>query len=148
MATAFILAACGGPQPGSEALAPTSPSTTPLTSPTPLPSGVVDPQSLVRHVKGLTAIVLRVDDIATKLMPSSEYLGPGNVPGPSMIVPATVWVVAVVGDIRPSFGVMARPNSQCGLFAFRADTGEVWSGGEGSLAVCQPYFARRLANTP
>jgi hypothetical protein len=92
----------------------------------------------------MTAIVRRIDDVATKLMSSADYLGPGNVFGPSVSVPATVWVVAVVGDIAPNFGVMARPNSQCALFAFWADTGEVWSSAEGSLALCQPYFARSL----
>lgn len=119
-----------------------SPTTT--HAPTPLPSGVVDPQQLIQRVKGMTGIVLRIDDVATKLMSGADYMGPRNIPGPSMNVPATVWVVAIVGDIAPNFGVMARPNSQCALFAYRADTGEVWSGAEGSLSVCQPYFARSL----
>ena len=120
-----------------------SPTTTPP-APTPLPSGVVDPQQLMQRVKGMTGIVLRIDDMATKLMSGADYMGPRNIPGPSMNVPATVWVVAVVGDIAPNFGVMPRPNSQCALFAYRADTGEVWSSAEGSLSVCQPYFARSL----
>lgn len=92
----------------------------------------------------MTGIVLRIDDIAAKLVSSADYLAPGSVPSAHASVPSTVWVVAVVGEIRPSFGVMARPNSPCGLFAFRADTGEIWSGGGGSLATCQPYFARSL----
>jgi hypothetical protein len=138
----LALFACGDLQSSSQALAPASPS--PVPSPTPLPSGVVDPQPLVQRVKGMTAIVRRIDDVATKLMSSADYLGPGNVPGPSVSVPVTVWVVAVVGDIAPNFGVMARPNSQCALFAFSADTAEVWSSAEGSLALCQPYFARSL----
>jgi hypothetical protein len=92
----------------------------------------------------MTAIVARIDDITTKLMSSRDYMGPGTVPGPTVIFPPTVWVVAVVGDIAPSFGVMARPHAQCGLFAFAADTGDGWSSASGALALCQPYFARSL----
>jgi hypothetical protein len=138
----LALFACGDLQSGSQALAPASPS--PLPSPTPLPSGVVDPQPLVQRVRGMTGVVLRIDDIATKLMPSADYLGTSIMLSPAVSAPATVWVVAVLGDIAPSFGVMARPNSQCALFAFWADTGEVWASREGSLSICQPYFARSL----
>lgn len=145
LAVALLFVACGDLQPGSQALAPAPPSPTTAPAPTPLPSGIVDPQPLVERVKRMTAIVARLDDITTKLMTGADYLRPGNVPGPSVGVPATVWVVAVVGDIRPNFGVMARPNSQCALFAFRADTAEIWSSSEGSLSMCQPYFARSLA---
>ena len=114
-----------------------------MTSPTPLPSGVVDPQALVQKVTRLGGIVLRVDDVVTKLISSTDYPRPGASVGPPGGVP--IWVVAVVGEIRPSFGVIARPNSPCGLFAFKADTGEIWSTGGGSLSACQPYFARSLA---
>ena len=138
----LALFACGDLQSGSQALAPASPS--PLPSPTPLPSGVVDPQPLVQRVKGMTGVVLRIDDIATKLMPSADYLGNSIVLSPAANAPGTVWVVAVLGELAPSFGVIAIPNYSCGLFAFRADTGEMWSSGGGSLSKCQPYFARSL----
>jgi hypothetical protein len=150
VALALLLAACGDLRAGSQAVAPRTPlptslsSSTPASSSTPLPSGIVDPQPLVQQVEGMNGIVLRIDDIATKLVSAADYLGPDNVPGPSVNVPSTVWVVAVVGDIAPNFGVMWRPNSPCGLFSFRADSGEIWSAGEGSLAMCQPYFARAL----
>jgi hypothetical protein len=117
----------------------------PMASSTPVPGGVVDPQALVQKVTRLNGIVLRVDDVATKLMPSTDYPTPGASVGLAGHVPTTIWVVAVLGEIRPSFGVMARPNSPCGLFAFRADTGEIWSTGGGPLSACQPYFARSLA---
>jgi hypothetical protein len=144
VAIAIALVACGDRQPGSQALAPAAPSRTALPAPTPLPSGVVDPQPLVQQVIRLSAIVLRVDDVATKLVSGADFLGPGTLPGPAGSVPATAWVVAVVGEIAPNFGVMARPNSQCGLFAFRADTGDGWASASGALALCQPYFARSL----
>jgi hypothetical protein len=144
LALALSVVACSGSQAGSQALAPAPPSPAAPPVPTPLPSGVVDPQPLVEQVKRMTAIVVRLDDITTKLVAGDDYMRPGNIPGPSVSVPTNVWVVAVVGDIRPNFGVMARPNSQCALFAFRADTSEIWSSSEGSLALCQPYFARSL----
>ena len=144
LALALALTACGDLQTASQALAPAPPSPTAVPTATPLPSGVVDPQPLVEQVKRMTGIILRLDDITTKLMAGAAYMRPENIPGPTMNVPTTVWVVAVVGDIRPNFGVMARPNSQCALFAFKADTAEIWSSSEGSLALCQPYFARSL----
>jgi hypothetical protein len=144
LAFALSVVACGDLQSGSQALAPASPSPTLMPSPTPLPSGVVDPQPLVQQVKGRTAIVGRIDDITTKLMSGVDFLGPGTVPSPAMNIPATLWVVAVVGEIAPSFRVMTRPSSQCGLFAFRADTGDGWSSKSGALALCQPYFAHSL----
>jgi hypothetical protein len=145
VALTLALVACGDLQPASQALAPAPPSPTAQPSPTPLPSGVVDPKPLVQRVRGMTGIIRRIDDITTKLMSSTDYIGPGNVPGPAVSFPPTIWVVAVVGDLAPSFGVMARgPHSQCGLFAFAADTGEGWASSSGSLALCQPYFARSL----
>ena len=92
----------------------------------------------------MTGVVLRIDDIATKLMPSADYLGNSIVLSPAANAPGTVWVVAVLGELAPSFGAIAIPNYSCGLFAFRADTGEIWSSGGGSLSKCQPYFARSL----
>jgi hypothetical protein len=144
VALTLVLVACADSQSASQALAPASPSPTAQPSPTPLPSGVIDPKPLVQRVRGMTGIIRRIDDITTKLMSSTDYMGPGTVPGPTVSFPPTVWVVAVVGDIAPNFGLMARPNSQCGLFAFAADTGEGWSSSSGSLALCQPYFARSL----
>jgi hypothetical protein len=138
----LALLACGELQSGSQALAPASPSLLP--SATPLPSGVVDPQPLVQRVRGMTGVVLRIDDIATKLTSSADYMGPGTVPGPTMNVPKMVWVVAVIGEMRQSFGVLPVPNFPCGLFAYNAETGDIWSSGGGSLSNCQPYFARSL----
>jgi hypothetical protein len=143
IALALVLASCGDLQPAAQALAPASPAPV-LSSPTPLPSGVVDPQPLVQRVRGMTAIVGRVDDVATRLIPGVDFLGPGTIPSPAMNIPATVWVVAVVGEIAPSLGVMALPTSQCGLFAFTADKGDGWASSSGALAMCQPYFARSL----
>jgi hypothetical protein len=141
---ALALVACGDLHPGSQALAPASPSVTPVPSPTPLPSGVVDPKPLVQQATRLNGGLLRVDDVAAKLVSSGDYTGATTTFGPGVSVPGTVWVVAVVGDIRQTWGLLPRPNSQCQLSAFRADTGELWSTSQGSLALCQPYFARSL----
>jgi hypothetical protein len=143
VALTIALFACGDLQPASQGLAPASPSPTPPPVPTPLPSGVVDPQSLIQQATRLGG-VLRVDDVATRLMSATDYSGGTTVPGPGVRVPSTVWVIAIVGDIRQTSGLLPRPNSQCQLLAFWATTGEVWSSREGPLAVCQPYFARSL----
>jgi hypothetical protein len=137
VAIALVLSACGAVQPAAQALATASP------APTALPSGVVDPQPLVARVRQLSAI-RRADDITTKLVPSSDYAGPTVSFGPSASVPATVWVVAVVGDVAQSWGLLPVPNHRCGLYAFDAATGELWSTRGGALSNCQPYFARSL----
>jgi hypothetical protein len=144
VALAFVLTACGDLQAGSQALAPASPSPAPSSSPAPLPSGVVDPKPLIQEATRLNGGVLRVDDVAAKLVSSADYMGTSTVAGPSVNVPATVWVIAIVGDIRQTWGVLPLPNSQCKLSAYGAATGEIWSTREGPVAICQPYFARSL----
>jgi hypothetical protein len=136
---AFALAACGDLQPASQALGPASP------SPTPLPSGVVDPQPLLRAAARVNGAVLRVDDAAVKLVSTADYSGGRATVGPGVNAPATVWVIAIVGDIRQTWGLLPRPNAQCKLYAYWASTGELWSTAEGALSMCQPYFARSLA---
>jgi len=138
IALALVLVSCGELQPAAQALAPASP------SPTPLPIGVVDPKPLIQEATRLNGGVLRVDDVAAKLVSSADYMGAATVAGPSVNVPATVWVIAIIGDIRQTWGLLPTPNSQCKLSAYRAATGEIWSTSEGSLAMCQPYFARSL----
>jgi hypothetical protein len=112
---------------------------------TPLPSGVIDPAPLVDRVLAMTAIVHRVDMLATRLTSAAEYLGPGASFGTGVNVPGRVWVVAVVGEVGSSSlnGRSATP-SQCGLFAYDAETGAGWSSSIGALSMCQPYFARSL----
>jgi hypothetical protein len=138
VAVALLFIACGDRQPGSEALAPASP------SPTPLPSGVVDPQPLLRQATRIIGGVLRVDDAAAKLVSAADYSHASTIVGPGVSAPATVWVIAIVGDIRQTRGLLPRPNSQCRLSAYWALTGELWSTAEGPLSMCQPYFARSL----
>lgn len=138
VAVALLLIACGDLQPGSQALAPASP------SPTPLPSGVVDPQPLLREATKVIGGVLRVDDATAKLVSAADYSGGRATVVPGVNTPATVWVIAIVGDIRQTWGVLPRPNAQCKLYAYWASTGQLWSTAEGSLSMCQPYFARSL----
>jgi len=114
---------------------------------TPLPSGVVDPAQLVDRVLAMTAIVHRADMFATKLTSVADYLGPRVSLGTGVSVPRRLWVVAVVGEVGSSSltgpGRSATP-SQCGLFAYDAETGAGWSSSIGALSMCQPYFARSL----
>jgi hypothetical protein len=112
---------------------------------TPLPSGVIDPAQLVDRVLAMTAIVHRADMFATKLTSVAEYLGPGVSVGTGVSVPPRLWVVAVVGEVgSSSLTGRSALSSQCGLFAYDAETGAGWSSSIGSLAMCQPYFARSL----
>jgi hypothetical protein len=138
VAVTLSVIACGDLHPASQALAPASP------SPTPLPSGVVDPQPLLRQHTRVIGGVLRVDDAVAKLVSTADYLGARTIATPAVNAPATVWVIAIVGDIRQTRGVLARPNSQCQLSVYWASTGELWSTAEGSLSMCQPYFSRSL----
>ena len=138
LALVLSLVACGDLQPGSQALAPAPP------SPTPLPSGVVDPQPLLREATRVRGGVLRVDDAAAKLVSTADYLGGRAIAVPAVNAPATLWVIAIVGDIRQTRGVLPRPNSQCQLSVYWASTGDLWSTAEGPLSMCQPYFSRSL----
>jgi hypothetical protein len=140
----LVLVACGQLQAGSQGvgLASHSPATVP--SATPWPTGVVDPQPLIAQVTRLNGFLLRVDDVGAKLVSIADYTTAATTVGPDVRAPATLWVVAVVGDIRQGRGLLPRANSQCRLSAFWADTGKVWSVSEGPLALCQPYFARSL----
>lgn len=131
-----VATACGAHEPGAQALA--------SATATPLPSGVVDPAPLVQRATRPGTAVARVDDLAVRLTPTADYLGRGVTSGVSTFMPTSVWVVAIIGEIRPTWGLLQRPNAQCGLFAFRSDTGDVWSTAAGSLSLCQPYFARSL----
>ena len=88
--------------------------------------------------------MLRVDDAAAKLVSTADYLAARTSAVPAVTAPATLWVIAIVGDIRQTWGVLRRPNSQCQLSVYWASTGEPWSTAEGSLSMCQPYFARSL----
>ena len=88
--------------------------------------------------------MLRVDDAAAKLVSTADYLGATTITVPAVNAPATVWVIAIVGDIRQTRGVLARPNAQCQLSVYWASSGEIWSIAEGSLSMCQPYFSRSL----
>jgi len=138
LTVALFLVACGDLQPGSQALAPSSPPATPL------PSGVVDPRPLLREASRVIGGVLRVDDATATLVSADEYSGGRATVGPGINAPATVWVIAIVGDIRQTWGLLPRPNARCKLHAYWASTGELWSTAEGSLSMCQPYFARSL----
>ena len=142
--TSLVLLACGQLQAGSQGVGPASRSPATVPSATPWPSGVVDPQPLIAQVTRPNSFLLRLDDVTAKLVSIADYTRVGTTFGPDVNAPATLWVVAVVGEIRQSRGVLARPNSQCQLHAFRANTGEIWSTSEGSLALCQPYFVRSL----
>lgn len=112
-------------------------------SPTPLPSGVIHPQPLIDHDTKLGGIVIRVDKVATKLTTMKDAMD-GAATGPT-ITDAPLWAVAIVGAIKPEFGVVDTGIAACGVFFHDAATGDVRGMRAGSLSLCQPYFAASLA---
>ncbi len=55
-------------------------------------------------------------------------------------VTSGMWAVVVAGDIRQTWGLLARPNSECAIF-FVTSLGDVLARQESTLRTCEPYFA-------
>ena len=72
-------------------------------------------------------VVVRVADVAQR-----DAAIPGATSG--------TWAVAVAGDIRQTWGLLARPNSQCAVwFVTQEGLPVAWEGG--TLDRCEPYFS-------
>lgn len=132
-AALLVLGGCVSPELASRTLPP------PSASPSPLPSGVVDPLPLIDRATHLTSIVLRVDRVTAKLATLSEFMKDAGSFGPSASAGQRLWVVAIRGDIRID-AIIDLPHSQCVLFAYDAVTADVRSSRSGPAAICDPYF--------
>jgi len=115
-------------------------------SPTPAATATATPAIAVRlmdQVKGMTAIVRRADRIAAVRAKWGDVLARSGVQGGTGDPNEDVWIVAVVGEIYPSFGVMEMGSSPCGTFVFDL-AGNVKSSGASSLSGCARYFPESL----
>ena len=129
----LVLGGCVSPDLASRTSPPAS------ASPSPRPSGVVDPQPLIDQASHLTSIVLRVDRVTAKLVTLSDFLKDGGSIGPNASPGQRLWVVAIRGDIRID-AIIDLPHAQCTLFAYDAATADVRASRSGPAATCDPYF--------
>jgi len=133
LACILLLSACDKPQVVSRTPPPVS------VSPASLPSGIIDPQSLIDQATHLRSTVLRVDHVRAKLTTMSDYMKDSSATSPSISPGQAIWVVAIRGDVRID-ALIELPHAQCAVFAYDAVTGDVRSSGAGPAAMCDPYF--------
>jgi hypothetical protein len=98
---------------------------------------------LVDQVKGMTALVRRVDRITAVRAKWGDILARSGTQQTGADPNEDIWVIAVVGEIYPSFGVMDTGPGACGTFFYDL-AGTVKGSGVSSLAGCAPYFSESL----
>lgn len=108
-------------------------------SPSPLPSGVVDPQPLIDQATHLGSIVLRVDSASASLATMADFTSDSTGAGRGSNPAEPIWVIAIRGDIRID-AIVDLPPAQCALFAYDAATGQVRASRSGPASICDPYF--------
>jgi hypothetical protein len=136
IAALALAAACGELQSG--ALAGGRASLTPSATPTPDVA-----LRLMDRVRNMTALVRRVDKIAAAQEKWGDILARSGSQQPGADPNEDIWVIAVVGEIYPSFGVMATGPGACGTF-FYDFAGTIKGSGVSSLSGCAPYFRDSL----
>jgi hypothetical protein len=139
--TAVILfSACGdreaGPLSGGRA--------SPAPTATPTPDVAL---RLMDRVRNMSGIVHRVDRIAATQEKWGDILTRSGSQIPGADPNESVWVVAVVGEVYPSFGRGDTGGYPCGTFVFDV-TGNVKSSGASSLSGCARYFSDPLVPPP
>src|SRR5256885_6297530 len=135
-----LLTACGELQGGTLAGGRPSASSAPTATPTPDIA-----LRLMDRVRNMTAVVRRVDRIAAAQEKWGDILTRSGSQIPGANPNEEVWVVAVVGDVAPSFG-LARASSgayQCAAFVFDGQENEK-SSAYGALSDCARYFSDSL----
>ena len=131
-----LATACGEPQSGVLSASTSSPA--PVATPTPDIA-----LRLMDRVTKMTAIVRRVDRITAAQEKWGDILSRRGVRDSGADPNEDVWVIAVVGEVAPSFGPSVSGASPCGVFVY--DQAEnVKSGSYGSLAACASYFSDSL----
>lgn len=95
------------------------------------------------QVKGLTALVRRVDRIAATRAKLGDVLARTGTQQTNADPNEEIWVIAVVGEVYPSFGVMDLGAGACGTFFYDL-AGNVKGSGVSSLSACAPYFTESL----
>jgi hypothetical protein len=138
VACLLLFSGCNSSDVVRETLAPVGVSPSPGSA-SALPSGVVDPQSLIDQATHLRSIVLRVDDVTAKLVTISDFMKDSGTTNPNASPRQPIWVVAIRGDVRID-SIVDLPHAQCAVFAYDAITGYVQASRAGASAICDPYF--------
>jgi hypothetical protein len=136
LACLLLLSGCVSPELAVQTSPPASASPS---APSPLPSGVIDPQPLIDRATHLTSIVLRVDRVTAKLTTLSDFMEGSGVVRAGASPGQRIWVVAIRGDIRID-AIIDVPHGQCALFASDAAGGDILAARSGPASICDPYF--------
>jgi hypothetical protein len=147
LATAALFgAACGDASvAGSVASAAGAAGRSAAVSPCPSVAGLpATALQLIDRVKPQSASIIRMDCITARLEKMSDFSRSVGMSGTPAGPDEDVWVVAVLGEVRSSFGITDTGTSPCGRWVYGANDLEVrgWAGG--SLKACAPYFAVRV----
>jgi hypothetical protein len=97
----------------------------------------------MERVRKMTGVVRRVDRIAAVQEKWGDVLSRSGVQGTGADPSEVVWVIAVVGEVAPSFGLIPTASSPCAVFVYDL-AGNTKSGSYGSLVACAPYFSDSL----
>lgn len=133
-----LLTACGELQSGALSGGRSSP--TPAVTATETPAVAA---RLMEQVRNMTGLVRRVDRIAATRAKWGDILARSGTQQTGADPNEDVWVIAVVGEIYPSFGIMETGSGACGTFFYDL-AGNVKGSGVSSLAGCAPYFSDSL----
>ena len=136
IAALLLFVGCGQPQPGALSEGRTSPS--PAATPTPDVA-----LRLMDRVRNMTALVRSVDRIAAAQEKRGDFQTRNGSQIPGADPNENVWVIAVVGDVSPSFARGGISEYQCATFAFD-DQGNGIGSNYSSLSGCARYFSDSL----
>jgi hypothetical protein len=133
-----LLSACGELQGGTLSGGRSSPSPSATATETPAVAA-----RLMEQVKSMTGLIRRVDRISATRVKWGDILARSGSQQTGADPNEDVWVIAVVGEIYSSFGVMATGAGACGTFFYDL-AGNVKGSGVSSLSGCAPYFTESL----
>ena len=133
-----LLTACGELQGGALSGGRSSPSPAATATETPAIAA-----RLMEQVKSMTGLIRRVDRITATRVKWGEILARSGSQQTGADPNEDIWVIAVVGEVYPSFGVMATGPGACGTFFYDL-AGNVKGSGVSSLSGCAPYFTESL----
>src|SRR5439155_5382431 len=138
VAALLLLTACGDPQSG--ALAGGRDSASPPSATTPTPDIAL---RLMDRVRNMTALVRRVDRIAAAQEKWGDILTRSGSQIPGVNPGEDAWLVAVVGEVAPSFGRGGPEAYDCATFVFDGQE-NVKSSAYSALSGCARYFTDSL----
>jgi hypothetical protein len=134
----LALAACGELDGGARSGGRPTPVATP--APTPTPDIAL---RLMDRVRNMTGIVRRIDRIAAAHEKWGDILARSGSQQPGADPSEDIWVIAVVGEVYPSVGLLDIGSGACGTF-FYDGSGNAKGSGVSSLSGCAQYFSDSL----